>query len=302
MHFGTLADLLPTVNFAARTNVGPVTFGYRRIPDYQMFYVATGSAWLDTGGESFAIGPGEAVLYGSECVHHLRTLSETLYYSMHFEWRAASAIPVHPAHRIVMYDRFPPNDGELRAFRLAVPGYGDVTLPRRMPGTTLEPLLAQIVREYTLEQPGYELALRGALMQLLAAVARYAASERRRQPSGSRIEPALRLMREEPGRSLSVAELAALCGYHPIHFSKLFKEEIGRTPKQYLISVRIALAKRALLAGEQIESIARRLGYASVHYFSNNFKSETGLAPTDFRQQGDPLLRDKGTGGDGDPV
>jgi AraC-like DNA-binding protein len=62
---------------------------------------------------------------------------------------------------------------------------------------------------------------------------------------------------------------------------------MGQKPKQFLISERIKLAKQALLRGEPIESLAERLGYASIHYFSNNFKKVTGLSPSEYRQQPD---------------
>ena len=82
-----------------------------------------------------------------------------------------------------------------------------------------------------------------------------------------------------------MAELAALCGYHAIYFSSLFRKCTGDNPKQYLISQRIRKAKFHLLSGEKMEAIAERLGYASVHYFSRNFKEETGLTPTELKQQ-----------------
>jgi YesN/AraC family two-component response regulator len=44
-------------------------------------------------------------------------------------------------------------------------------------------------------------------------------------------------------------------------------------------------AKCYLPSGEKIELIAARLGYASIHYFSRNFKEYTGLTPTEFKQQ-----------------
>ncbi|MNI42696.1 Bacterial regulatory helix-turn-helix protein, AraC family [compost metagenome] len=59
----------------------------------------------------------------------------------------------------------------------------------------------------------------------------------------SKIESALQIMRIHPDRQWTVEQLANLCGYHPIHFTKLFKEELGRTPKHYFISERMKPCK-----------------------------------------------------------
>jgi len=53
-----------------------------------------------------------------------------------------------------------------------------------------------------------------------------------------------------------------------------------------MISEKMKRAKRLLLGGDSIEAVAGKLNYNSIHYFSHQFKKETGLNPSEYRQQG----------------
>jgi len=289
MTIRSLAELMPTVNFASRaTTPADWNWGMRVIPDSQFFYVVTGYAELSIGGETLSIRSGECAYFGPECPHELYAAGGTDYYSIHFHWRHESPEPVHPGLSIRYagreeLGRKPNNPAPV------ISPYGAAAMPNRLTVAGLEPILTKIVREYELEQPGYGAALRGFMIQALTHIFRQLLNVRvSSSATGGKIEPAVEAVRDEPGRNWTVAELAALCGYHPAHFSKLFKDEVGLLPKQYVTGERLKHAKRALLQGEKIERLSERLGYTSIHYFSDRFKKSTGLTPTEFRMQGRP--------------
>lgn len=286
MPMRTLDDLMPTVNFASRAKTqGDTDWGVRIIPDCQFLYVVSGHARLFVGQRQYLIHAGECAYFDSESPHWLFAEGLTDYFSVHFDWHQASSVPVHPAHRIQLADR-EALIGEPINPVLELPPYGEVTLPTLFTVSGLERILTRIVIEYELEQPGFALTLRGLLMQLLSLIFRQLLDKGARLQASSRIEPAIQAMQEHPGKNWAVSELASLCGYHPIHFAKLFKEEIGLLPKQYIIAERIKGAKRALLHGGKLETISEELGFTSIHYFSHQFKRLTGLTPTEFRMYG----------------
>lgn len=69
--------------------------------------------------------------------------------------------------------------------------------------------------------------------------------------------------------------------------SRLFSEETGTTLEKYLIAQKIERAKELILYDElSLAEIADRLGYSSGAYLSAQFKSVTGMTPTQFRQSG----------------
>lgn len=69
------------------------------------------------------------------------------------------------------------------------------------------------------------------------------------------------------------------------YLSSLFSEVEGRTIEKFVILQRIERVKELLVYGEKtISEIAWDLGYSSSQYLSNQFKSETGFTPTQFRK------------------
>lgn len=67
--------------------------------------------------------------------------------------------------------------------------------------------------------------------------------------------------------------------------STLFSKNEGRTIEKFSIQQRIERVKELLIYDEKtVSEIAHELGYSSTQYLSNQFKSETGLTPTQFRK------------------
>ena len=64
-----------------------------------------------------------------------------------------------------------------------------------------------------------------------------------------------------------------------------FKRQVGVSPLQYLIELRMQRAKELLLTGTlSVSEIAERCGYPNAYYFTNAFRKHTGKSPTAFRK------------------
>ena len=69
--------------------------------------------------------------------------------------------------------------------------------------------------------------------------------------------------------------------------SKLFSSETGMTIEKYFIAQRIEFVKELISYGElSLTEIAARLNYSSVAYLSAQFKSVTGVTPSQFKSGG----------------
>lgn len=81
-------------------------------------------------------------------------------------------------------------------------------------------------------------------------------------------------------KELTVAELAAVAGLSPTHFSRLFAGTTGSTPYQFVLACRLDKAKGLLSSSSMtIAETALATGFASQSHLTDQFKRRFGLAP-----------------------
>lgn len=83
----------------------------------------------------------------------------------------------------------------------------------------------------------------------------------------------------DPGRSWSVADMAARVCLSRATFFRQFAEACGQPPQQFLLLLRMQLASRRLAQGEAIAQVAQAVGYESYAAFSRAFKRVMGEQP-----------------------
>ena len=73
----------------------------------------------------------------------------------------------------------------------------------------------------------------------------------------------------------------------PVYISKIFKEETGESPINYLIKIRLEKAKDILLkdVNSSIKNIANQVGYEDAYHFSKLFKKYYGISPLHYRKR-----------------
>jgi AraC family transcriptional regulator len=79
---------------------------------------------------------------------------------------------------------------------------------------------------------------------------------------------------------LTIERLASEAGLSPAHFARAFKESMGQSPHQFLLSLRLERARRMLEAtGTTLSDIAHRSGFADQAHFTRAFKRSYGVTP-----------------------
>lgn len=92
---------------------------------------------------------------------------------------------------------------------------------------------------------------------------------------------------DSPAKAWRVQDLARAWHLSPDHFSRLFKQHTGVSPRQFILDARLDLARRLLLfSSHTVTRIAQLAGFSDVYHFSRQFKAHTGRAPTRFRRPG----------------
>lgn len=85
-------------------------------------------------------------------------------------------------------------------------------------------------------------------------------------------------------KEISLDKISRNMYLSPVYISKVFKEEIGEPPINYLIKVRLAKALEMLKEGNlTIKAIAKNVGYDDAYYFSKLFKKYYGKPPSKYK-------------------
>ena len=108
--------------------------------------------------------------------------------------------------------------------------------------------------------------------------------EHHNQSPEKRLERAETLARRCMGKNTTVQELAEIAGYHRAHFTALFQEHRGISPRTFLRRLRLEEA-RVLLTTQNmsITDIALSVDYPNHASFSRAFREEYGISPSDWR-------------------
>ncbi len=93
----------------------------------------------------------------------------------------------------------------------------------------------------------------------------------------------LRYLKAHIHLQLSLEQLSNALSISPSALNKLCQEQCSCSPRAYFIQLKIRLAKQMISQSTMnFTQIAEALGYTSVHYFSKQFKKETGKTPSEF--------------------
>lgn len=99
------------------------------------------------------------------------------------------------------------------------------------------------------------------------------------------LEGTIAYMQQHICTSLTLADLANYAGLSVSHFSWLFRQQLGYSPIDYFIHLKMQHACALLaLSQRSIHEIAAELGYDDPYYFSRTFKKVMGISPREYRQ------------------
>ena len=85
--------------------------------------------------------------------------------------------------------------------------------------------------------------------------------------------------------NITVAKLCEQVYVSPSYLRQVFRTQLGESPSAFIRSVRIREAEKLLMTTDlPISAIAAQLGYASPYHFTNDFRKNHAIAPTEYRK------------------
>jgi transcriptional regulator GlxA family with amidase domain len=105
------------------------------------------------------------------------------------------------------------------------------------------------------------------------------------QHTGAFVKQTIAYFHQHYMRSFSRWELAGALSVSEDYLSRIFRQEMGISPWQYLNRYRVLRAKALLLqTSDDVKIVARRVGFTDPAYFSRVFHKITGCSPTEYRE------------------
>lgn len=176
-------------------------------------------------------------------------------------------------------------DGRFLSISIAPERIEGVTLAERSisVGTAqATALAARLIAELRQWDSASPLVAEGVCLELAACVARREAFGERTPPRWLAIA---RDMLRSGDERLSVAEIAAACGVHPVHLARTFRRFFGCSPGTYLRRARVeraaALLRQARLT---LADVALRSGFADQSHMTHAFHAVLGITPAAYRR------------------
>lgn len=153
----------------------------------------------------------------------------------------------------------------------------------------IDPLVAELIRNaasmqdetQSLYRETMDLALATHLVRILQPLPQSAIAI-----SDRRLRRALAYIHDNAAMDISLDTLASEAAMSRHHFARAFSKTVGRSPLQYVISLRMELAKLRLRTGSaSVAKIALDVGYEDVSRFNRHFRRHVGVTPAGFRKQ-----------------
>ncbi|MCM0649549.1 AraC family transcriptional regulator [Clostridium swellfunianum] len=153
----------------------------------------------------------------------------------------------------------------------------------------------QIIVEQESKLAGHELVLKTLVMRLIVILIRELYSVEDKADSyklsfeysekSIMVNTIIEYINNHYNEEISLDKLSKNHYLSPVYLSKVFKEETGDSPINYLINLRLDKAKELLEKGSlSIKAVAKLVGYNDAYYFSKLFKKHFGISPSKLKK------------------
>lgn len=159
----------------------------------------------------------------------------------------------------------------------------------------LQNIVENIVTEYENKEAMHMLAVQSGITSLLISIARSTDIKEKQTTTHSKQNPSFHHILEyidtHSAEQIEVKELAKICNMSYSHFARIFRENYGRSCKEYIQYIRINKAQDLLLHSDfDLDYIAQETGFYDCSHFIRQYKKWCGITPKQERMKNKILL------------
>ncbi len=273
----TYSDFNPTVLFASKMHITEDTICHMHNDFTELTIILSGKCRYVVDGKTYEAEAGD-ILICNPGVSHQGFLSGTEETSVQF----------FTGFSDYQLRNLPPNTIQLREgshlLRMSTESRREV-----------QKHCFEMVAENEACQLGKYFMLKAHLMQIVLLMIREITEYQGNRQSGYNFENynksyavkrIINYLNENYESKISLDQIAHNMYLSPVYISKIFKEETGESPINYLIKIRLEKAKEILEGskGGSIKDIANEVGYDDAYHFSKLFKKYYGVSPLNYKK------------------
>ena len=235
--------------------------------DYQLLYIAAGKGefYFKGSKEPTIVTKGNMILFrpGEPQVYYYYAVDKTEVYWVHFTgWKVEEYL-----------ERYELPHDENVFYTGVSPDYPWI--------------YNQMIRELQLQRVNHEDMISLYMHHIFITINRYIKERREtKNDTINDIERAAHYFKDNYNKQISIEQYAEEHLMSVNWFIHSFKSVMKMSPMQYIISLRIAMAKGYLEnSTKNIAEISNEVGYGNALYFSRLFRKYTGMTPTEYRKK-----------------
>ena len=150
---------------------------------------------------------------------------------------------------------------------------------------TANEIILNMRHEQQTRKEGYDYFIRLGFMRLIGLICRSYSQQSALQDKGiTKLINVMRFIEHRYKEKIQMYELSAIAGMSPSSLLRAFHDEVGETPINYLLNLRLEKAAKMLReTDERITRIAYTVGFQDSNYFSKSFKQKFNCSPRKYR-------------------
>ncbi len=246
----------------------------------EILFIKHGSIRITCNEKSHVLQKGDLCYFYPLQLHEISsTGDETVeYIIVKFDFHT---LTLPPAHQAKLYDYF--------IHRTTADDFCILIKKDDLSPEPMTTYMDHILNTQQTKDDFYSLQMQADLYSILIEIAKKSKKEvgsatRRRNDTDFTFHHILEYIDTHSGEPLEIQDLAAMCHMSYSHFAKLFRENYGRSCKEYITYIRLVKAQDLLLHTDyDINYIALETGFFDCSHFIRTYKKWKGITPKQER-------------------